>query len=82
MITKTISIINIKLRPIVHTLILLSLLKPSSWLSSSNMVRCTSREPPSSLSARFVPCKTRRNSNTGERELKYTCDVSGTQPSR
>ena len=30
-------------------------LKPSSWLSNSNMVRCTSRSPAFSESKRFVP---------------------------
>ena len=29
--------------------------KPSSWLSSSSMVRCTSRSPVSSESKRLVP---------------------------
>ena len=29
--------------------------KPSSWLSSSSMVRCTSLSPLTSLSKRFVP---------------------------
>mmetsp|Transcript_66018 Transcript_66018/g.159277 ORF Transcript_66018/g.159277 Transcript_66018/m.159277 type:complete len:209 (-) Transcript_66018:557-1183(-) len=37
------------------TLMLSSCVKPSSWLSSSSIVRCTSRSPESSESKRFVP---------------------------